>query len=389
MSKNIVICFDGTWNTADAKYPTNVVKTAQLVAHEDEKGDEQAIFYDEGVGSSRTAFANTINRLLGGAFGAGLMDSIERAYRNLILNYSPGDRIFIFGFSRGAFGARSFGGLLANSGILHKDHIRCAKKAIQLYRDRDPDLQAEDPCCVAFRTGKHCVASYRHTDDEKENPRNHALAVDYVGIWDTVGSLGIPNGILLAHLWNRRYRFHDTDLSPMVKSARHVLAIDEQRLTFKPTPWTNLEKLNRAAGVKPGDNKPEPYQQVWFPGDHASVGGGGLYNGLWEAALTWVVAGARDCGLAIREDKFDEYARNIKHRTRVDSIADGSFQLSAFSPRRWRDGPNGKIKADLAEIGVKRLQAATDDLDEGMLYRPHPLEQYVKQFGEEIKVSWR
>src|SRR5262249_4327192 len=121
--KNIVVCFDGTWNTADAEYPTNVVKTAQLVVPTDARGVAQVVFYDQGVGSMQVAFGNAINNFLGGAFGVGLMDNIESAYRFLAFNYEPDDRIFIFGFSRGAFSARSFGGLVRTCGILRKEHV--------------------------------------------------------------------------------------------------------------------------------------------------------------------------------------------------------------------------------------------------------------------------
>ena len=110
--KNIVLCFDGTWNTADAAYPTNVVKTAQLILPDDSTGADQVVFYDAGVGSMQVAFGSSINNFLGGAFGVGLMENIEDAYRFLTFNYTPGDKIFIFGFSRGAYSARSFGGLI-------------------------------------------------------------------------------------------------------------------------------------------------------------------------------------------------------------------------------------------------------------------------------------
>jgi uncharacterized protein (DUF2235 family) len=99
--KNIVVCFDGTWNTADAEFPTNVVKTAQMVLPSG-KDVEQILFYDPGVGSMQVAFGASINNFLGGAFGVGLMENIVDAYRFLTFNYAPGDHIFVFGFSRGA-----------------------------------------------------------------------------------------------------------------------------------------------------------------------------------------------------------------------------------------------------------------------------------------------
>jgi uncharacterized protein (DUF2235 family) len=253
MAKNIVICFDGTWNTADAEFPTNVVKTAQLVSQCDAKGEAQIVFYDEGVGSSRVPFANTVNRLLGGAFGAGLTDSIERAYRFLSFNYAPGDRIFVFGFSRGAFGARSFGGLLRTCGVLDKQNIRFVKDAMTVYRERDREKGADSDACVDFRR-KYSIACHHAVATDRERP---LLQVEYLGIWDTVGALGIPNGILFAGRYNRRYRFHDHNLSSMVRQARHALAIDERRVTFalgkprqaQPRPLGAFRRATLSAGL--------------------------------------------------------------------------------------------------------------------------------------------
>lgn len=389
MSKNIVICFDGTWNTADAKYPTNVVKTAQLVAPENGQGDEQAVFYDEGVGSSRTIVANTVNRMLGGAFGAGLMDNIERAYRNLIFNYAPGDRIYVFGFSRGAFGARSFCGLLRTCGILDKGEIHHVSEAMEIYRQREKEKGPDADACVAFREKYSIACFHSQPADRNKVP----LRIEYLGVWDTVGALGIPNGFLffgwlerLAKRFNQRYEFHDPNLSSMVRSARHAVAIDERRMTFEPTLWPNLAELNTKAGWTPP--APPPYEQVWFPGDHASVGGGGIHNGLWQAALTWVVAGARDRGLAIREAKFTEFAKDIKPVAPVDSIANGTFQLSTLTPYRWRAGPDGTFEADVAEIGVTRMKTPVEQLEDKRRYRPRPLKKFVDAFGSKYELSW-
>ena len=140
--KNVVLCFDGTWNTADAEFPTNVVKTAQMVLPVDASRAEQVVFYDEGVGATRVVVAKSINNFLGGAFGVGLMDNIEQAYRFLAFNYAPGDKIFIFGFSRGAFSARSFCGLIRTCGVLRKENIGKVREAIKLYRKSRPQGRA-------------------------------------------------------------------------------------------------------------------------------------------------------------------------------------------------------------------------------------------------------
>ncbi len=218
--KNIVICFDGTWNTADAEFPTNVVKTAKMLLPTDANHANQVVFYDEGVGSGQVAFAQTINGLLGGAFGAGLMNNIQSAYRFLAFNYSPGDKIFLFGYSRGAFSARSFGGLLRTCGVLDKENINRVGEAVAIYKNRDRKLGADAPECIKFRRD-YSVASYRSSDSAAPDTP-HPLTIEYMGVWETVGSLGVPSDFLLASLFNRKYQFHDLALSRMVKSARHA-----------------------------------------------------------------------------------------------------------------------------------------------------------------------
>jgi uncharacterized protein (DUF2235 family) len=380
--KNIVICFDGTWNTADAMFPTNVVKTAQLLLPRDAKGADQVVFYDEGVGTSQAAFGSAINNLLGGAFGIGLMDNIEHAYRFLTLNYSPGDRIFLFGFSRGAFSARSFNGLIRTCGILHKDNIKLVKEAINKYQDPKREKGADAEVCVGFRS-KHCVASY---PAETLAPHQHLLSVEYIGVWDTVGSLGVPAPFIFANYFNKKYQFHDLMLSSMVKSARHAVSIDERRHTFEPTPWNNLGELNGTTGQSTSEL---PYQQVWFPGDHASVGGGGDVNGLWQAALVWVVEGAQRRGLAINQDMLEKYRHDIDYKAQVNCMKRPMFSLSSISFYGSRRGPDKGAITDVAEVAQKKIKAPASDLEERRRYRPKTLKSYIDTFRKELGVTWR
>jgi len=384
--KNIAICFDGTWNTADAAFPTNVVKTAAMVKPTNDKSTPQVVFYDPGVGSTRVAFGTTINKLLGGAFGAGLMDNIERAYRFLTFNYAPGDRLFIFGFSRGAFGARSFGGLVRTCGVLRRNNIGQVKEVINVYRNRDPNdpLKADAPACVKFRR-ENSVASFRGGAGGER--QLHSLTIEYMGIWDTVGSLGVPANFLFASYFNRKYLFHNQELSSMVKSARHAVSIDERRRTFAPTLWDNLGERN--ANAIPAVANMPPYQQAWFPGDHASVGGGGDVNGLWQASLVWVVEGAQLLGLGMDETLLNEYRRDIDYTKSVNSMRKPAFSLSSLSARRWRDGPNGSALADVADIAQLRIKATADDLDERQFYRPQSLKTFAGKFAGQLGITWQ
>jgi uncharacterized protein (DUF2235 family) len=381
--KNIVICFDGTWNTADAQFPTNVVKTAKLILPADANGADQVVFYDEGVGAGHVPFAQSINAFLGGAFGVGLMDNIEQAYRFLSFNYSPGDRIFLFGFSRGAFSARSFSGLIRTCGILHKEHIGRVKEAIALYQNRDREQGADAPPCVEFRQNYSFATSDADQAVRAFAKSPQRLAIEYIGLWDTVGALGVP-GMLFAK-FNRKYQFHDLELSRMIKSTRHALAIDERRRTFKATPWTNLAQLNEASARSPGD--PEPYQQLWFPGDHASVGGGGDVNGLWQAALVWVVEGAQLRGLAINQQELEQYRGDIDHKASVQCMKKPVFSWASLSFMSSRRGPDENGLPEVSEIARLRIKEPAANLFERRPYRPRTLRAILRKFRTELGIA--
>lgn len=275
MPKRLVVCCDGTWNRADQAEPTNVVKVRKAVAPSGADGREQRVHYNPGVGTRRWEL------LRGGAFGFGLSEDVCSVYRFLAETFEPGDELFFFGFSRGAFTARSAVGLVRNCGVLRREHADKVDEAYDLYRSK------------------------RHTDkpggDGAERFRNayaHTTPIRFVGAWDTVGSLGIPvpTGTLLAPLArrvNRRWAFHDTELSSHVKAAFHALAIDEKRGPFEPTIWTPRDGA-------PGQRR----EQVWFSGVHSDVGGGLARRALADVSLLWMTDRARDCGLGFVDDAF-------------------------------------------------------------------------------------
>jgi len=265
MSKRLVMCCDGTWNTPDQKSPTNVTKIALAVANTDADGSEQRTFYHWGVGS------NPGERVRGGAFGYGLSRAVLDTYRFLVQNYEPGDQLYFFGFSRGAFTARSTAGLVRNCGVLRRSEIHRIDDAYALYRSRASEAHPRGVESVLFRR------SYSH------EPR-----IRFIGVWDTVGALGIPlDGLPLADWLNRRWGFHDTTLSGIVDAAYQALAIDEQRGPFRPTAWTQ----------QAGAPKSQILQQAWFTGVHCDVGGGNPEHKLSDIPLLWVVSQARGSGL--------------------------------------------------------------------------------------------
>ena len=298
--KRIVFCFDGTWNALNADTPTNVVLTAASIERQARDGCVQIIHYDEGVGTGR------LERMSGGVFGAGLVDNVREAYRFLIFNYDPGDEIFVFGFSRGAFSARTFIGFVRHVGPLSRLHAARIDEALGLYEQRLNGADGASERMRRFRAD-YAAAVCIGDDDDSWRCKNVSgyekgsappLMIRYLGIWDTVGALGMPAAMPFSAWMNREHDFHDPSLSNFVENARHAVAIDERRSTFPATLCGDLTALNAARGKTP-DAIDAPYQEKWFPGVHGAVGGGGDLRGLSDGALGWVLKGAKLAGLKL------------------------------------------------------------------------------------------
>ena len=302
MSKKIIICADGTWNTEDqvdhgTSDPTNVVKIARALLPLDDHGVDQIIYYHSGVGT------NFNQHIGGGAFGAGLFANIQDCYRFLIHNYVPGDRLYFFGFSRGAYTARSLAGLVRNSGILRRGHEDQQEAAFLNYQNRSGQTAPDSPQMQQFRQ-EHSYTL----------PGDTGQAIEMIGVWDTVGALGVPANVLGLHLpGTENCQFHDVTLSSYVKSAFHALAIHEHRKEFLPTLWEQSAN---------GKAKAQRLEQVWFTGAHSDVGGGYAQAGLSNLSLLWMIDRASQCGL-----KFDPEAVG---RIQGDPLADAHDSFSAL-----------------------------------------------------------
>ena len=296
--KRIAIFCDGTWNRLAGGRETSVARLAKAVRPQGADAVPQIAFYVRGVGTGRgtTVAAQAIDVVGGGAFGWGLTANIEEAFRFLVFNHAPGDEIFLFGFSRGAYTARSLAGLMRSAGIPLRRNAGRIPEAIAHYRDRGSwsHPNAERSFRLRLDLSPHLVTSPEERDWRLAGGHRDAplLSVAYLGVWDTVGALGLPGmaGVIAEHV-NARYAFHDTDLSRMVAAARHAVAADERRRFYPPTLWANLDAL--AADAPAGS-----YRQEWFPGRHGQVGGREPPGGLGAAALHWVVEGAEAKGLA-------------------------------------------------------------------------------------------
>lgn len=273
MPKRIVICCDGTWNAPDQTRqgipaPTNVSRLAEAVAALGADDTQQIVYYDKGVGTD----GGPVRRWFDGATGTGISENIRQAYVYLARNFEPGDSLYLFGFSRGAFTVRSLSGLIRSCGILRHAAPDLLERAWALYRSRSPSTHPREREATLFR-------------------RTHAVQdvtpIEFIGVWDTVGALGNP--LLIGRWTHPRNRFHDTDLSSKVSNAYQALAIDELRPHFSATLW----------------NQPQPpvagqtLEQCWFVGVHSDVGGGYPETGLSDIALGWMLERARSHGLVI------------------------------------------------------------------------------------------
>jgi uncharacterized protein (DUF2235 family) len=270
MPKRLVVCFDGTWNAADSdRAETNVVRLSRAIrANSGGDGVPQLSIYLRGVGTS----GSQIERLVAGATGAGIEDIIRTAYLFLAQNYVPADEIFLFGFSRGAFAARSLTGMLGSTGLLRRESLPHLSTAWAYYRD----FKNRSPQDFLRRYAKKKIETH---DD---------ITVNFLGVWDTVGALGIPVGFL-GELSGLVHRFHDTAPSRIIKHGAQALAIDEYRDEFVPTLWT---------GKAPAGSTIE---QVWFAGCHSDVGGGYSDRELADIPLLWMVDRAKAAGLKLDE----------------------------------------------------------------------------------------
>lgn len=315
---HLIVFSDGTWNTpeqmdGDTPAPTNVVKLRNALAEADKDGRKQKAYYHPGVGTGDSLW----NRVAGGGMGEGLDNNIVSAYNWLARNYVPGAKIWLFGFSRGAYTVRSLGGMIGRCGLLnipalHRPETEIwdeIKALFQNYRMK----KAEAPAIIAAdELPFHGVAQGGNVAG--------TIDIHCIGVWDTVGALGVPDDMALLELIDdpTRHAFHDTNLSPIVKNARHAVAIDEKRQSFAPALWTGIEA------------RPE-VKQLWFPGVHGDVGGGYGRTQLSDGALLWMMDECEALGLRLRDDvrnQLSPNARGVLH----DSMT-GVFKRLKTRPR--------------------------------------------------------
>ncbi|OMP85171.1 hypothetical protein BK809_0000271 [Diplodia seriata] len=365
--KRLIICCDGTWNSADKgrdSVPSNVALISRMIApHGTGKtpGEivEQVVYYQTGIGAGPSSHLDSIWQ---GATGAGLEENVTTAYHYLANNYigdkdgQAADEIFLFGFSRGAYTARSLAGMVTEMGLLRPEELLHFPDLYKVYRahgNAAPSMRAQRDAVGGEGAHNHRVAgdvahgneatgSSTHKDHEhikhtgkfwksakktangidkkmwdkikrfhpnnndnnknSHSPINHEVRIKAIGVWDTVGSRGLPeNWFTRVTGWNASYHFHDTALNRKVDHAFHALSLDEHRGAFQPTMWY-LDHSDPDYGAS------TDLKQCWFPGFHADVGGGITNNtsdstsDIDEISLAWM------CDQVDGLVQFDKYA---------------------------------------------------------------------------------
>lgn len=336
--KRIVICADGTWNRPEQDLeddvPSNVLRLARAVKPVGSDGTPQQVFYDWGVGSY-------YDNVSGGVTGKGLHKNIQDDYRYIVQNYAPGDEIYLFGFSRGAYTVRSLCGMINNIGILKRPHANRIAQAFAHYK----------------RPGGRYAPSGSRSKDFRSRYAHASRRIKFAGVWDTVGAMGIPISFL--GLFSDKDEFYDTKLGSNVDYARHALAIDEQRRDFEPTVWTPRSGLD--------------LKQVWFLGAHSDVGGGYAADRgggrLADIPLAWMMKEAKAADLTVESHLGAD----------LEPKATATVHTSRRSFYRIKKAFHRPIDHGRGPVMIHRTVRERWDRDRD--YRPRNLKDYLAAHG--------
>lgn len=285
-AKNIVICCDGTGNEIETDL-SNVLKLYRIL----NKNDKQVVFYDPGIGTIGTSnswqvFSQKAKEVFCRATGAGLDGNVLDAYRFLIDAYEPGDRIFLFGFSRGAYTVRVLAGFLHLMGLLRPEQKNLSLYALKAYKR-------------AAQNGDLNIAwGFRQVTRAEDVP------IRFVGVWDTVSSVLVPRWDLLIGIDQQTLPY--TRTNPNVEVLRQAMSIDEKRRMFRINRWVEPQKYNPYP-FSDSEDKAQDIKQVWFAGNHSDIGGGYAETESAPAKFTlkWMLLEAAEHGLKYNKALFN------------------------------------------------------------------------------------
>lgn len=372
MKKKLALFLDGSWNEPGDN--TNVWRLKVMLAAQDGDGVPQLGYYDTGVGTS------WYNRVRGGAVGSGLSLNVRQAYQWLVENYDTGDDVYVFGFSRGAYTARSVAGMIVKCGLIYPGASMTTMEVFKRYQvDKDvrPIYRLE----------------FLKDQGQPLNPEEGALLansrripVKMIGVWDTVGAMGIP--WTQAPLIGRgKFYFHNTNLSVLFEHAYHAVAIDENRAAYKPTLWTRFTPATADPAPPPAASA-QSVEQRWFVGAHSNVGGGYEQDQLAQIPLKWLQGKAGECGLDFRHqvtlggdeilcpvrDSYKEFMKGIYRAIKLGK----RFYRPIGAPRRAVRGGTSKPVNEWIDASVFERRRRLSG------YRPRNLELWARDKGIEL-----
>ena len=356
--KNIVICCDGT-NNKLAGDLTNVVRIFQIAT----KDSQQVVFYDPGVGTlaSPDEFSGIGKRwslVKGLAFGAGLDENVFDAYRYLMSVYDDGDRVFLFGFSRGAFTVRVLAGMLHGVGLLHEGSENLLPYLWQHY------LTIRIPPSTASQTEKDAAAKVDETTAVMRASFTRPCPIAFLGPWDTVGSVG---------MYNANQAFPFTFDNPSVAMVRHAVALDERRAAFR-------SNVFKADGQKlPGSDRLR-VMNVWFPGVHSDIGGGYPFkeSGLAMIPFQWMVREAKSAGLRVNGGELEELlaACPPNPTATIHESLKGAWKGLEYVPARRYNWKTGKTGWRYKPNKPRNLNVTQSILHQSILDRKQAIAEY-------------
>ncbi|MBZ7671783.1 T6SS phospholipase effector Tle1-like catalytic domain-containing protein [Klebsiella grimontii] len=298
MSKNIVICCDGTGNEVKAEL-SNVLKLYRVIS----KNASQCVYYNPGIGTigQHNAWQQARQKVRGWfelATGFGLDKDILNAYRFLCENYASGDKVWLFGFSRGAYTVRVLAALVNMIGLLNKDQLNLAAYALAAYKRASSNDKPRG-------NEKHPSSALADAWHFSRVAGTRMIQIEFIGVWDTVSSVLIPKKFgLLLDVEKLLYTQHN----PIVKCFRQAIAIDERRRMFRLHHWREPQPF-RVKAFKPESDVAQDIKQVWFAGVHADIGGGypEAQSGLSKFPLAWMIEEARARGLRVNQANINQY----------------------------------------------------------------------------------
>jgi uncharacterized protein (DUF2235 family) len=369
--KRLAVFLDGTTDKSEGN--TNVWRARSLCARKSADGREQRVFYAAGVGTELGEIAR------GDVFGYGIDDQVIDAYEWLVENYEAGDEIFVFGFSRGAYAARSLSGYISRCGLIEPGSPLGIKELYDRYRKGNDALTIHELLEPGRDSSKFDLQEKWMVKDCRPVP------VKFTGVWDTVGSVAHTNN--MAFLTGGDHAFLDTNLRKTEQFIYHAVAIDENRIDFDVTLLSRYRpKTETGAYVSP---RPlDDVEQRWFSGAHGDVGGGTYSDAIAQLPLKWLLSKASKHGLAFKRNiEIDAEAITGVIEDSFSDFLSGAYKVYSFGHRNWRE--IGREPVELHETTVHTVnetidKSVFDRCRRDTAYDPKNLREWAKRRGVDI-----